>query len=126
MSVKQSEPEKVSLICRLLRQSPPGEFGQVVQDLYALVKDDELVRQEAAHVGAHHNKKNFTPVQHRRHRLMLTGNHNYAKEELHVEQLKRRTGNKRRAKLSAVNLKRFCGRKSVVSRTPRASQPSSF
>uniref|UniRef100_A0A8B9ZMZ7 F-actin-capping protein subunit alpha n=1 Tax=Anas zonorhyncha TaxID=75864 RepID=A0A8B9ZMZ7_9AVES len=66
------EPEKVSLICRLLRQSPPGEFGQVVQDLYALVKDDELVRQEAAHVGAHHNKKNFTPVQVNGSTVLLT------------------------------------------------------
>uniref|UniRef100_A0A8B9C795 F-actin-capping protein subunit alpha n=1 Tax=Anser brachyrhynchus TaxID=132585 RepID=A0A8B9C795_9AVES len=69
---QQGEPEKVSLICRLLHQSPPGEFGQVVQDLYALVKDDELVRQEATHAGAHHNKKNFTPVQVNGSTVLLT------------------------------------------------------
>ncbi|XP_065597200.1 LOW QUALITY PROTEIN: F-actin-capping protein subunit alpha-3 [Cyrtonyx montezumae] len=64
MSVGQGlyESEKVSLICRLLRQSPPGEFRQVVQDLCALLQDDELVRQEAALAGAHHNKNSFTPV----------------------------------------------------------------
>ncbi|XP_003202542.2 F-actin-capping protein subunit alpha-2 [Meleagris gallopavo] len=64
MSVEQGlrESEKVSLICGLLRQSPPGEFRQVVQDLCDLLQDDELVKQEAAHAGARHNKNNFTPV----------------------------------------------------------------
>ncbi|NXI74548.1 CAZA3 protein, partial [Anseranas semipalmata] len=64
--------EKVSLICSLLRQSPPGEFGQVVQDLYALVQDDDLVRQEAANVGANHNKNNFTPVEVNGSTVLLT------------------------------------------------------
>ncbi|XP_072188350.1 F-actin-capping protein subunit alpha-3 [Excalfactoria chinensis] len=64
MSVGQGlhESEKVSLICRLLHQSPPGEFRQIVQDLCYLLQDDELVNQEAARAGARHNKNNFTPV----------------------------------------------------------------
>ncbi|NXK45402.1 CAZA3 protein, partial [Chauna torquata] len=66
------EQEKLSLICRLLHQSPPGEFRQAVQDLYVLVQDDELVRQEAAHAGAHHNKNNFTPVQVNGSTVLLT------------------------------------------------------
>ncbi|NXC66529.1 CAZA3 protein, partial [Anhinga anhinga] len=64
--------EKASLICSLLRQSPPGEFGRVVQDLSALVQNDKLVRQEAAHVGACHNKNNFTPIQINRRTVLLT------------------------------------------------------
>uniref|UniRef100_A0A8B9GMV9 F-actin-capping protein subunit alpha n=1 Tax=Amazona collaria TaxID=241587 RepID=A0A8B9GMV9_9PSIT len=55
------KPEKASLICSLLRQSA-GEFSQVVRDLSALVQDEQLVRQEAAHIGACHNKSNFTPI----------------------------------------------------------------
>ncbi|XP_049678248.1 F-actin-capping protein subunit alpha-3 [Accipiter gentilis] len=66
------EPEKVSLICSLLHQSPPGEFGQVVRDLSALVQDDKLVRQEAARVGACHNKNNLTPVQINGRTVLLT------------------------------------------------------
>ncbi|XP_054672944.1 F-actin-capping protein subunit alpha-3 [Grus americana] len=66
------EPEKVSLICSLLRQSPPGEFGQVVQDISALVRDDKLMRQEAARMGACHNQNNFTPIQINRRTVLLT------------------------------------------------------
>ncbi|KAM6136921.1 F-actin-capping protein subunit alpha-3 [Pterocles gutturalis] len=66
------EPEKVSLISSLLRQSPPGEFRQVVQDLSALVQDDKLVRQEAARIGACHNKNNFTPVRINGHTVLLS------------------------------------------------------
>ncbi|KAM6381879.1 LOW QUALITY PROTEIN: F-actin-capping protein subunit alpha-3 [Alca torda] len=57
------KPVKVSLICSLLRQSLPGESGQVVRDLSALVQDEKLARQEAAHLGVCHNKSNFTPIQ---------------------------------------------------------------
>ncbi|KAM6420967.1 LOW QUALITY PROTEIN: F-actin-capping protein subunit alpha-3 [Pluvialis apricaria] len=57
------ETEKVSLTCGLLCQSPPGEFGQVVRHVSALVQDDKLVRKETAHVGACHNKNNLTPIQ---------------------------------------------------------------
>jgi len=66
------ELEKVSLSCGLLQQSSPGEFGQVVQDLCALVQDNNLVRREAAHVGACHNKNNFTPVQINGRTVLLT------------------------------------------------------
>nr|XP_009504602.1 PREDICTED: F-actin-capping protein subunit alpha-3 [Phalacrocorax carbo] len=68
MGQELCEPEKASLICRLLCQSPPGEFGQVVQDLSALVQDDKLVR----HGGACHNKNNFTPIEINRHTVLLT------------------------------------------------------
>ncbi|XP_067415073.1 F-actin-capping protein subunit alpha-3 [Emydura macquarii macquarii] len=54
--------EKVRVICSLLYQAPPGEFYSVFEDLRILVQDDDLMRQEAAHVCAHHNKNNFTPV----------------------------------------------------------------
>uniref|UniRef100_A0A8C8A9K8 F-actin-capping protein subunit alpha n=1 Tax=Otus sunia TaxID=257818 RepID=A0A8C8A9K8_9STRI len=63
---------KASLICGLLCQSPPGDFGQVVRDLSALVRDDKLVRQEAACVGVCHNKNNFTPVQINGRTVLLT------------------------------------------------------
>ncbi|KQK77687.1 hypothetical protein AAES_122636 [Amazona aestiva] len=66
------KPEKASLICSLLRQTPPGEFSQVVRDLSALVQDEQLVRQEAAHIGACHNKSNFTPIKINRHTVLLT------------------------------------------------------
>ncbi|KAM9276336.1 LOW QUALITY PROTEIN: F-actin-capping protein subunit alpha-3 [Cariama cristata] len=64
------KPEKVS-ICSLLHQSPPGEFGQVV-DLPALAQDDKLVRQEAACVRVCHNKNDFTPIQINGHTVLLT------------------------------------------------------
>uniref|UniRef100_A0A8D0FYM3 F-actin-capping protein subunit alpha n=1 Tax=Strix occidentalis caurina TaxID=311401 RepID=A0A8D0FYM3_STROC len=64
--------EKASLICDLLCQSPPGDFGQVVQDLSALVRDDKLVRQEAACMGTCHNKNNFTPIQINGRTVLLT------------------------------------------------------
>ncbi|KAM9293386.1 LOW QUALITY PROTEIN: F-actin-capping protein subunit alpha-3 [Morus bassanus] len=66
------ELEKASLICSLLRPSPPGKFGQVVRDLSTLVQDDKLARQEAAPVGACHNKNNFTPIQINRRTVLLT------------------------------------------------------
>ncbi|XP_057284026.1 F-actin-capping protein subunit alpha-3 [Pezoporus wallicus] len=66
------KPEKVSLICSLLRQSPPGEFIQVVRDLSALVQDEQLVRQEAARIGACHSKSNFTPIKINGHTVLLT------------------------------------------------------
>ncbi|NXC47064.1 CAZA3 protein, partial [Penelope pileata] len=74
MSVEQGQrkSEKASLICGLLRQSPPGEFEQVVQDLCALAQDEELVKQEAARAGARHNKNNFTPVQVNGNTVLLT------------------------------------------------------
>ncbi|XP_065521227.1 F-actin-capping protein subunit alpha-3 [Lathamus discolor] len=66
------KPEKVSLICSLLRQSPPGEFSQVVRDLSALVQDEQLMRQEAARIRACHNKSNFTPIKINGHTVLLT------------------------------------------------------
>uniref|UniRef100_A0A8C6J2I9 F-actin-capping protein subunit alpha n=1 Tax=Melopsittacus undulatus TaxID=13146 RepID=A0A8C6J2I9_MELUD len=66
------KPEKVSLICSFLRQSPPGEFSHVVQDVSALVQDEQLVRQEAARIAAWHNKSNFTPIKVNGHTVLLT------------------------------------------------------
>uniref|UniRef100_A0A8C3IEQ3 F-actin-capping protein subunit alpha n=1 Tax=Chrysemys picta bellii TaxID=8478 RepID=A0A8C3IEQ3_CHRPI len=57
-----SKEEKVWVICSLLYQAPPGEFYSVFEDLRILVQDDDLMRQEAAQVCAHHNKNNFTLV----------------------------------------------------------------
>ncbi|EMP25004.1 F-actin-capping protein subunit alpha-2 [Chelonia mydas] len=57
-----SKEEKVWVICHLLYQAPPGEFCSVFEDLRILVQDDDLMRQEAAQVCAHHNKNNFTLV----------------------------------------------------------------
>lgn len=65
------KPEKVPFICSLLRQSPPGEFSQIVQDLSALVQDEQLVRQEAARIGACH-KSNFTRTKINGHTVLLT------------------------------------------------------
>ncbi|KAM6425307.1 LOW QUALITY PROTEIN: F-actin-capping protein subunit alpha-3 [Rhynochetos jubatus] len=59
---KSCASREVSLICSLLRQSPPGECGQVFRDLSSLAQDDKLVRQEAVG-GVCHNKNNFTPIQ---------------------------------------------------------------
>uniref|UniRef100_A0A8C8SMU6 F-actin-capping protein subunit alpha n=1 Tax=Pelusios castaneus TaxID=367368 RepID=A0A8C8SMU6_9SAUR len=54
--------EKVRAICSLLYQAPPGEFYSVFEDLRILVQDEDLMRQEAAQVCAHHNKNNFISV----------------------------------------------------------------
>ncbi|XP_060635678.2 F-actin-capping protein subunit alpha-3 [Anolis sagrei] len=54
--------EKISFICGLLLQVPPGEFRNVFEDLRILIGDDHLMRQEAAQVSAHHTRNNFTPV----------------------------------------------------------------
>lgn len=67
-----SEQEKASLMCSLLRQSPPGELGYIVHDLCVLIQDDKLVRQEAACVAACHNKNNFIPIQINGHTVLLT------------------------------------------------------
>ncbi|XP_077197079.1 F-actin-capping protein subunit alpha-3 [Paroedura picta] len=57
-----SDKEKIKIICGLLRQAPPNEFNDVFEDLRILVMDDQLMRTEAAHECAHHNKKNFKAV----------------------------------------------------------------
>lgn len=57
-----SEKEKIKMICGLLRQAPPNEFSYVFEDLRVLVMDDQLMRLEAAHECASHNKKNFKEV----------------------------------------------------------------
>ncbi|CAM2097668.1 F-actin-capping protein subunit alpha-3 [Caretta caretta] len=57
-----SKEEKEWVICHLLYQARPGEFCSVFEDLCILVQDDDLMRQEAAQVCAHHNKNNFTLV----------------------------------------------------------------
>ncbi|XP_062424069.1 F-actin-capping protein subunit alpha-3 [Rhea pennata] len=64
--------EKAPLVCSLLLQAPPGEFAQVVQDLRALVHDEELLRREAARVGAWHSKNHFPPVQINEHTVLVT------------------------------------------------------
>ncbi|XP_019400026.1 PREDICTED: F-actin-capping protein subunit alpha-3 [Crocodylus porosus] len=64
--------EKVSIICNLLYQAPPGEFSNVFEDLRTLVQDDELMRQEVAQVCAHHNKNNFTSVRIEGRNILVT------------------------------------------------------
>ncbi|KAM6436435.1 F-actin-capping protein subunit alpha-3 [Liasis olivaceus] len=51
---------KIKFICNLLKQSPPGEFKNVFEDLRFLVCDDALMKHEAAQVCASHSRKNFT------------------------------------------------------------------
>ncbi|XP_061496451.1 F-actin-capping protein subunit alpha-3 [Rhineura floridana] len=57
-----SKEEKIKFICSLLQQAPPGEFRNVFEDLRILVRDDHLMRYEAAQVCANHTRNNFTAV----------------------------------------------------------------
>nr|XP_009670240.1 PREDICTED: F-actin-capping protein subunit alpha-3 [Struthio camelus australis] len=60
------------LVCSLLHQAPPGEFAQVVQDLQALVQDQELLRREATRARARHNKSHFPPARINGHTVLVT------------------------------------------------------
>ncbi|KAL8222271.1 UNVERIFIED_CONTAM: hypothetical protein K2H54_075299 [Gekko kuhli] len=62
------EEEKLKMICGFLRQAPPNEFNDIFEDLRILAMDDQLMRTEAAHECAYHNKKNFKAVK------LLSGN----------------------------------------------------
>ncbi|XP_015279636.1 PREDICTED: F-actin-capping protein subunit alpha-1-like [Gekko japonicus] len=62
------EEEKTKMICGFLHQAPPNEFNDIFEDLRILVMDDQLMRTEAAHECANHNRKNFKAVK------LLSGN----------------------------------------------------
>ncbi|NXG27532.1 CAZA3 protein, partial [Dromaius novaehollandiae] len=64
--------EKAPLVCSLLLQAPPGEFAQVIQDLWVLVCDEELLRREAARMGAWRSQGHFPPVQINGHIVLVT------------------------------------------------------
>nr|XP_056722085.1 F-actin-capping protein subunit alpha-1-like [Euleptes europaea] len=71
--------ERVQVVGRLLKQTPPGEFHEVFSDLRALVKDDGLMCDEASGFCAILDKDHFTPVKTEGCEVLLT-RHNELEE----------------------------------------------
>ncbi|XP_059800893.1 F-actin-capping protein subunit alpha-2-like [Hypanus sabinus] len=50
------------ILSSILSQAPPGEFSEVVNDLRALINDDDLIRENIEQITAKCNLENFIPV----------------------------------------------------------------
>ncbi|XP_067908363.1 F-actin-capping protein subunit alpha-2-like [Heterodontus francisci] len=57
----------INILSSILSQAPPGEFSEVVNDLRALLNDDELICENIERITAKYNLEQFIPVAVREH-----------------------------------------------------------
>ncbi|GCC29999.1 hypothetical protein chiPu_0008443 [Chiloscyllium punctatum] len=58
-----SRERKINILSSILAQAPPGEFSEVVNDMRALLNDDELICENIEQITAKYNLEQFTPVE---------------------------------------------------------------
>ncbi|XP_072328263.1 F-actin-capping protein subunit alpha-2-like [Scyliorhinus torazame] len=57
-----SRERKINILSSILSQAPPGEFSEVVNDMRALLNDDELICENIERITAKYNLEQFIPI----------------------------------------------------------------